>query len=55
LVLLKDLDIVYRRPKHDLSSLQDAEEKERGKALLDWLKKDVRSGVTSSSLWMKRP
>ena len=53
--LLKDLDIVYRRPKHDLTSLQDAEEKERAKALLDWLKKDVPSGDTFSSLWMKRP
>ncbi len=53
--LLKDLDFVYRRPKHDVSRLQDAEAKERGKALLDWLKKDVPFGVTSSSLWMKRP
>ena len=53
--LLNELDIVYRRPKHDLSSLQDAEEKERAKVLLDWLKKDVPSGGTSSSLWMKRP
>lgn len=52
--LLKDLDYVYRRPKHDLTSLQDAEEKERGKALLDWLKKDVPSGATFSSLWMKQ-
>ena len=38
-----------------MSSLQDAEEKERAQALLDWLKKDVQSGDTSSSLWMKRP
>lgn len=53
--LLKDLDFVYRRPKHDLSSLQDADAKARGKDLLDWLKKDVPSGGTSSSLWMKQP
>jgi transposase len=52
--LLKDLCYVYRRPKHDLTSLQDAEEKERSKALLDWLKKDVLHGDTSSSLWMKQ-
>ena len=40
-VLLKDLGFVYRRPKHDLTSLQDAEEKERSKQLLNRLKKDV--------------
>ena len=43
--LLKDLGYVYRRPKHDLTSLQDAEEKQRAKALLDWLKKDVPHGA----------
>lgn len=53
--LLKELDYVYRRPKHDLTSLQDAEEKQRTTALLDWLKKDVTLGDLSSSLWMKRP
>lgn len=53
--LLKDLGYVYRRPKHDLTSLQDAEEKARSKTLLDWLKKDVRHGDISSSLWMKQP
>lgn len=53
--LLKDLGYVYRRPKHDLTSLQDAEEKERSKALLDWLKKDLPHADMSSSLWMKQP
>lgn len=53
--LLKELGYVYRRPKHDLTSLQDAEEKQRTTALLDWLKKDVPLGDLSSSLWMKRP
>jgi putative transposase len=52
--LLKELDYVYRRPKHDLTSLQDAEEKERSKDLLDWLKKDVKHGDILSSLWMKQ-
>jgi putative transposase len=53
-VLLKERDYVYRRPKHDLTSLQDAEEKERSKDLLDWLKKDVKHGDILSSLWMKQ-
>lgn len=52
--LLKDLGYVYRRPKHDLTGLQDAEEKERSQVLLDWLKKDVPHGDTSSSLLMKQ-
>ena len=52
--LLQDLGYVYRRPKHDLTSLQDAEEKQRAKALLDWLKKDVLPGGLSSSLWTKQ-
>lgn len=53
-VLLKDLGFVYRRPKHDLTSLQDSDDKQRAKDLLDWLKKDVRHGDSSSSLWMKQ-
>lgn len=53
--LLKELDYVYRRPKHDLTSLQNAEDKQRSKELLDWLKKDVPSGDSSSSLWTKQP
>jgi transposase len=52
-VLLKELGFVYRRPKHDLTSLQDAEDKQRAKDLLDWLKKDVPHGDSCSSLWMK--
>ena len=53
-VLLKDLGFVYRRPKHDLTSLQDADDKQRGKDLLDWLKKTVPLGDSFSSLWMKQ-
>lgn len=53
--LLKDLGYVYRRPKHDLTALQDAEEKQRTTVLLDWLKKDVPNGDLSSSLWTKQP
>jgi len=53
--LLKHLGYVYRRPKHDLTALQDAEEKQRTTALLDWLKKDVPNGDLFSSLWTKQP
>jgi transposase len=52
--LLKELGFVYRRPKHDLTSLQDAEDKQRSKDLLDWLKKDVPHEDSYSSLWMKQ-
>lgn len=53
--LLKVMGYVYRRPKHDLTSLQNAEEKSQAKEFLDWLKKDVRKGDLSSSLWTKQP
>lgn len=52
--LLKALGYVYRRPKHDLTSLQNAEEKAQAKVLLDWLKKDVTHGNLSLSLWTKQ-
>lgn len=52
-VLLKELGYVYRRPKHDLTSLQDAEEKARSKVLLDWLKKDALEESLCYSLWTK--
>lgn len=52
-VLLKELGYVYRRPKHDLTSLQDADEKARSKVLLDWLKKDASEESLCCSLWMK--
>lgn len=52
--LLKDLGFVFRRPKHDLTSLQDAQEKEQAKHLLDWLKKDVSEASSNYSLWTKQ-
>ena len=52
-VLLDELGYVYRRPKHDLSDLQDADAKEQASKLLEWLKKDVSMASSSSSLWMK--
>ena len=54
-VLMKRLGYVYRQPKHDLSALQDAEEQERSKALLEWLKKTPSTENMNSSLWTKQP
>ena len=53
-VLLKKKDYVYRRPKHDLTLLQDAEEKEQAKVLLEWLKKPVSTVSSNLSLWTKQ-
>lgn len=53
-VLMKKKDYVYRRPKHDLTDLQDAEEKEQAKVLLAWLKKPVSTLSSSLSLWTKQ-
>lgn len=53
--LLAELGFVYRRPKHDLTQLQDADEKARTTELLDWLKKDASWMTSHSSLWMKQP
>lgn len=50
---MESLGYVYRRPKHDLTSLQDAEEKQRAKVLLDWLKKDVPHGALCQGLRMR--
>lgn len=53
--LMKQEGYVYRRPKHDVSALQDAIEVERGKHLLEWLKKEVSHEPSNSSLWTKAP
>lgn len=53
--LLNKHGYVYRRPKHDLSALQDEEAKASAKDLLDWLKKSPSPTTASSfSLWTKR-
>jgi transposase len=46
--ILADMGFVYRRPKHDLTSLQDAQAKERAEEVLDELKK-------KPALWTKQP
>jgi transposase len=45
---------VYRRPKHDLKSLQDPEARAAAEKQLDELKKGRLPASTISSLWMKR-
>ena len=42
--MLAELGYVYRRPKHDLSNLQDAEAKEAARQYLEELKKSLRPG-----------
>ena len=46
---------VYRRPKHDLTNLQDPEAKAAAQAMLEALKKGRSAGVSGFSLWTKRP
>lgn len=53
--VLKALNYVSRRPKHELNALQDAEAKERAKELLDELKKTRKPARSNFSLWTKQP
>ena len=51
--LLKREGYRYRRPKHDLSHLQDQDAKEKADELLDELKKRSSETISNSSLWTK--
>lgn len=51
--LLKENDFVYRRPKHDLTELQDAQAREAAEAWLEALKKEPRPARSTFSLWTK--
>ena len=51
--LLKREGYRYRRPKHDLSHLQDKEAKAKTVDLLDELKKRSSETISNSSLWTK--
>jgi transposase len=53
--LLKENDFVYRRPKHDLTPLQDATARQEAEEWLDELKKEPKQVRLTSSLWMKAP
>ena len=51
--LLKKKGYRYRRPKHDLSHLQDKEAKKKAEKLLEEMKKRASETISSSSLWTK--
>lgn len=53
--LLKEHDYVYRRPKHDLTNLQDATEREAARQQLEELKKTPKQARSTYSLWTKAP
>jgi transposase len=52
--ILREQQYVYRRPKHDLTSLQDAEAKAIAQAQIEELKKAQEMTISTSSLWTKR-
>lgn len=52
-VLLKKKGYRYRRPKHDLSHLQDKKAKKQAEKLLEAMKKRASETIPSSSLWTK--
>lgn len=54
-VLMQEQGYVYRRPKHDLTALQDADARADALALLEELKKEHSTPISSSSLWTKQP
>ena len=51
--LLKKRGYRYRRPKHDLSHLQDKNAKKKAEKLLEEMKKTASKTISSSSLWTK--
>ena len=53
--ILAEQDYVYRRPKHDLTPLQDKGAKAEAQATLEMLKKKPKPAKSSFSLWTKRP
>jgi transposase len=52
--ILREQQYVYRRPKHDLTSLQDGAAKAIAQAQLEELKKAQPTTISTSSLWTKR-
>ena len=53
--LLKENDFVYRRPKHDLTNLQDATARQAAEEWLEELKKAPKKERSTYSLWTKAP
>jgi transposase len=52
--ILREQKYVYRRPKHDLTSLQDGEAKAIAQAQIEDLKKAQGITLAHSSLWTKQ-
>ena len=53
--LLKENNFVYRRPKHDLTDLQDPQARETAEEWLQELKKAPKPERSTFSLWTKAP
>jgi transposase len=53
--LMKQQGYRYRRPKHDLTDLQDPQARQAAHEIIEWLKKTPSPGPSSSSLWTKQP
>jgi len=53
--LLKENDFVCRRPKHDLTNLQDATARQAAEEWLQELKKVPKRARSTYSLWTKAP
>lgn len=51
--LVKKRGYRYRRPKHDLSHLQDEKAKQKVEKLLEKMKKTASETISNSSLWTK--
>ena len=52
--ILREQKYVFRRPKHDLASLQDGEAKAAAQAQLEEIKKAQATTLANSSLWTKQ-
>lgn len=50
---MKEIGYAYRRPKHDLSHLQDPDKKAAAAELLEEMKKKSSTTISNSSLWTK--
>lgn len=52
--VIRQRGYVYRRPRHDLTNLQDLTAKQQAAELLDELKKGRSQTISGFSLWTKR-
>ena len=52
--ILREQKYVYRRPKHDLTSLQDAQAKAVAQRQIEEIKKAQEITLSNSSLWTKQ-